>query len=97
MKYKAKLMLCGKEEHNFIDECCSPLPDYTVARMVTCMCLQHFWEKEFSDFDGALRNVWLVRPVHDELPDHVYSYHGQDQSMMTVNWSLVEFKDEARA
>lgn len=63
VKYKSRLVVCVNEELHFHDESFFPVADYTVAKIVTCMCLMQGCETIHLDFDNAFCNRWLDLPV----------------------------------
>lgn len=53
MKGKARLVVCGNEENDSHDEGFAPVADFTIAKMLMCMCLQQGWEPNHVDCDNA--------------------------------------------
>lgn len=74
----------------------SPAADYTIAKMMTCMCLQNGWEISHLDLDNGFPNRRLDQPVDIELPKYVYSDEERGRSGMRLNISLYRLKDAGR-
>lgn len=95
-KYKGSLLLCRNKEHDFHDESFSRVADHTIAKMMTCTCLQQAWVMNHSDFDNAFPSGRLDRSVHVELLKYVYSDDEKSRSVMRLNRPLYGLKKSAR-
>lgn len=65
-KYKARFVVCGNEEHEYDDECFSPVPDISTKKLIICFVKQRKWHVRHVDFQKAFPNVLLERPIYIE-------------------------------
>lgn len=64
MNYKERPVVCGNDEHDFDEKSVSAVADCTVAKKVTCMCLQQGGEINHLDFDSAFSNGQWDHPMY---------------------------------
>lgn len=70
-KYKARLVVFGNEEVKNDEESFSPVPDFTIIKLILFIAAQRDWHCTHFDFQSAFSNRRLTRPVYMDLRRHV--------------------------
>lgn len=64
VKYKARLVVCGNEDMEFIEERFATVVDFTFVKLFLSIAIQRNWKVIQLDFDNAFPNGELHRDVY---------------------------------
>lgn len=67
-RHQARLVLCGIEEEEFMEDSFYTVVDFTVAKLILYLSLQQKWQGRHLDFENAFPNKKLDRLEYTELP-----------------------------
>ena len=67
-KYKARLVICGNEDEQTIDDTLAPVVDFTIVRLIIAVGAQKKWVIHQTDYDNAFTNGNLSRRVFMYVP-----------------------------
>lgn len=86
MQHKARFVVCGNEEGNNEGDSFSPLANFTIIKLTTCLAIQPKWCGRHYGSQSAFPNGALQLPVYVETPinltkdglrrSHVLNLHG---------------------
>lgn len=95
-KYKARLVVCGNEDVDYIDDSFAPVVDFTLVKLFLAIAVQRKWQVRQLDFDNAFPNGKLDRDVYVYVPrhGHVENIHGA--KVLKLNRSLYGLREAGK-
>lgn len=93
VKYKARLVVCGNEDTENVEENFSPVIDFTLVKLFLAIAVQRKWFIRQMDFENAFVNGNLDREVIVEFPKYVYPDDVRRTSVMRLRKSLYGLRE----
>lgn len=93
IKDKARLVICGNEQQELVEERFRPVSDFTLTNVVMCFSNQKDWHAGLLDFQNAFPHGRLDRAVYAELWIRIYDDDKQAAHGVRLHQSMYELKD----
>lgn len=94
--YKARVVVYGNKEYDFVEDCFAADADYAVLKLMMYLYIQRSWVKLHLDFDKAFPISLLERSIYVELSKCQFGEGMREDKVMKLSRTLYRLKDAAR-
>lgn len=88
-------MICEVDEFDNVEESFSPVPDFTMVRLVLLIEMQREWYNKNFNFQNEISNNKLSQLAYVELPLRIYKQEKRRTRVMMLSRMLYGLWDEA--